>query len=388
MGLQWTADIRNQVSLLLLQHPYASMRADEQERLDGAVSSGSLPIGIPDKGVARESLMRLRQIAQWYEEAGVVDTTGSTTGPSVWEPVLIQECAYHLAQSLRPMELGRLRELRAESWANAINNYGVNSIADSSQMFGVSGLTPQRIRLHVLRCMARRQRRIMPPVAEIDFAIEWAINRLWECRVSLYRARHVIITIPTASEGQTPTYTLVDGTSLPSGEVVDSIISPRLCYSDTDGRNSLAYARWGLAEEFTSHRAAQGTETGRPQLFRVEQRGSSTLRWIWSPAPDQEYTAQAIVMVKAPTTPSAATDTAVLAKFPLEYKTLIMDLVLAKVLAMFNVDGWQEDWRLAQKSIDDLLAGSEQVASTPAYAATDVYRDQEFQAGAGPYGGV
>lgn len=387
MGLNWTADIRDRVCLVLLQQPYSGLRADEQTLLDGAISGGTLPVGLPDKGVARDALMRVRQTAQWFEEAGVVNTTGSTaTGPDVWEPVLIQEAVFKFAQALRPSDLRSLAPVRAEAWRDAIDSFAVNNFADATQLFGAGDLSPQRIRLHVMRHMTRRTPRVLPPVAEIDLAIEWAINRLWESRVSLYRARHVIVTIPTASGGQTPTYTLLDGSSLPSGEVVDSVISAKMYFTDTVGRDSRSTIRWGLVEEFTEHRALQ-QDTGRPELFRIEQRGATTLLWRWSPEPDVQYTAQALVMVKAPVLGSAASDTATLAKFPREYKTIIPDLVLAKCLQKYAVQGWQDDWRLAQKAIDDLLAFSEQAAVLPALQQQDVYNDFGRQADSSVPGG-
>lgn len=371
--------MRDQVCITLLDKVYSDLNSREQTLLDGQFSSGSLPLAEPTSGlttgVAKDAFIALTQFFQWFGEAGSL----SANAPSAFEHVVKAEIVARMALALRHPE--------APTWINnaraaveqAVETYAVNDFSDSSQLFGTSALSIQRIRLHVIRhCVRRRPRRIMPPVAEIDLAFKWALNHLSQRGAWMFRTRDITIAVATASDGSAPTIT-----GLASGETFDSLLSTQLFYKDTTQQYTAEAVDWAYPDDWARARSEWADTTGRPQMFRIEMR-AGTAYWQWCPRPDQAYTLQGLALVRTPSLPSAATDTAVIAKYPPEFESIFPDLVLAKVLRDFSAPGWEDLWTRVNGEIERWAEGYQKTGQDfRCMVPIDVYNDPAYQSSGG-----
>ena len=221
--------------LILLQKTYAELLTYETAILDGTISSGSLPLNEPTGGVAKDAFVAVRQWAQWFEEAGA----STSSGPSVWEPALKAEILARFAQAIRPAEYGVLVNDASRQLQTAIDTYAVNDFSDATQMFGVAALSPQRVRLFVIRNCVRRRPRFMPPVAEVDAALKWAMRQLSSRGAWQFRIRDITIAIPTSSGGSSPSIT---GWSRPGVDRVPTV--PLVTLGGNRPPAGLGWAAW------------------------------------------------------------------------------------------------------------------------------------------------
>lgn len=361
MALSWTTTLRDQICYLVFQRAYSALRADEKAILDN--TEGSMP-ATTTGGHAGRSLTTVRQAAQWFEQGGA----GSTTGPDVWDTVLVCEIVARMLQTLKPGEAKAAWAESARAWESALNTYTVADAAVTT--LNHLTITQAMIRFHVINHTARRRPRLFPPVQDIDFALKWAVNFLWNKSKWRFRTRQATIAIATANDGSAPTITL------PSGESFDQMATLALHYTDAAGIGQTI--RGANAEEMTALRARYGTNSGRPERFRIEARNESTKYWHFIPVPDRAYTTRAEVLIATPADPSSSTDAAPFQKFPAEFRTLFPDLVLAKVMRQHNVTGWQDAWRLAMDQVD-VTANEYESTGAPEIEALperDVYFDR------------
>jgi len=103
MTISYTSALRDQVTLTLLNRTYANCTTEEQTLLDGAISSGSLPLNAPTGGVALDTYKALAQVVQWFSEAG----TGDTAIPDAFGPAYKAEMVARLAGACGPPSLAR-----------------------------------------------------------------------------------------------------------------------------------------------------------------------------------------------------------------------------------------------------------------------------------------
>ncbi len=320
--------------------------------------------------MAKDGFTRLREWAQWFAEAG----TSAGNEPSVWEHALKADILALGAKAFRLETYGVFVNDAQRALQQALDTYGLNDLSDSTQLFGTGTLTIQRIRQFVVRNCVRRRPRVMPPVAEVDLAFKWALNHITERGVWGFRQRDVEIAIATASNGSAPTIT-----GMVSGEAFDCLLTQHLMFKDSTGELTGDFIKYATPDQWQASRAEHGDTTGQPEYFRIETRGASYY-WQFSPRPDKAYTVHALVLVATPALPSAATDTATIAKYPKELDTLFPDLVLAKVLRDLSATRWEDVWNRVQAELDRWTQF--QLRSVSAHADngfTDVYADHAFQ---------
>lgn len=137
---------------------------------------------------------------------------------------------------------------------------------------------------------------------------------------------------------------------LQSGDRLDAI-STRKLY--VQGEN--ACVEWGTADQIAYRSSVDQTDVGVPRRFRVERQGQ-TLVWHFWPIPDANYTFQfdGCLMLpgsSTPGVPTTATDTIPFSKYPQEFKSVLKDLVLGKVLRDRNKDD-DAVWRAAMDEVE------------------------------------
>ena len=126
---------------------------------------------------------------------------------------------------------------------------------------------------------------------------------------------------------------------LQSGDRLDAVGTRKL-YIDGNSRREI---NWATADDLSFLAAASDRTTGTPERFRIE-RQTNTLVWHFWPVPDEDYTVHFDGMLMLPGTttpgvPTSATDTTPFARFPHEFKPLIKDLALGKVLKDAGMGG-------------------------------------------------
>lgn len=297
MALTWSSALRDLVCREVFNRAYADLRTEEAAYLDAA-NSPAVPTASP-AGIAGQTLTYVRQFAQWFEEAG------ASSGPDAWEHVWAAEIGFRLCiafKSERQDLAGKLRAfsgLQQRAWDAALNTY---SIADaSSTTLNDLTITPKVCRLHVMRNFARRRQRLFLPISTIDMTMKRVWQQVWNQCGFEFKMRQASIAIATASAGSAPTITLA------GSEAFDSILAPRLWYTDTGAVP--AAIEWVDGERMARLKAANTGTTGRPEYYSIEDRGGTTKYWHFTPEPDQAYTVRAECMVRTPSDPANASAT-------------------------------------------------------------------------------
>lgn len=320
MALQWTSAIRELVCREVFGRAYADLRSEEAAHLD-ASNSPTVPTDTPG-GVAGLAMTYVGQFAQWFAEAGAA----ATGVPAVWAPVYAAEVAMRMAgafRTTRPEGLAKYRHCAAmaqRAWDAAIETY---SIADaSSSTLNSLTITPKVVRLHAMRHLARRRPRVLVPIPTIDLTMKAVWTELWNGVGWEFRRRQASIAIATTDGGSAPTITL------PSGEVFDSLLAPRLWFTDDS-----EMVEWVEGDRMAALKAEYTGRTGRPLYFSLEHRGGSTVYWHFAPEPDQAYTVRAEVYTRTPSDPADADAVTLLDKLEPAMVPLMPRLVLARLLA-------------------------------------------------------
>lgn len=174
-----------------------------------------------------------------------------------------------------------------------------------------------------------------------------------------------------------------------AGESFDSTASRKFFYTDS-AEYGPSVLKWLDATQMAEARTVYGSPTGRPKFFRTEVQPSDVVQVHLSPFPDASYTLRGSVWITGPGTPSSATDTAVFAKFPTEFFTVIRDMVLARVLLNYGASDAERVWSRAVEQVERLLpVYTDQGTPSRLTAPLDVYNDRAYQMsnGSGPWGG-
>lgn len=109
---------------------------------------------------------------------------------------------------------------------------------------------------------------------------------------------------------------------------------------------------WLDADQMASVRGVTSAATGRPEFFRM-QSNAGTRNWRFWPRPDQAYTLFGEVFTTGPTLPTTPSGTTAFDLFPAEFRPVIRQWALARVLANHGVP--QNEDRL-KAMLDPLLA--------------------------------
>lgn len=372
MALQWTSALRDRVTQLVLGVVYSSCRADEKTFIDNNDSSAA-PTSTP-AGIAGERLSVVNQYAQWFDESGI--TTGG--GISVWDHVLVRECAAHVAVAFRPTQAKDHFAALDDAWQAAIDTYSTATLDPATTTVLDSSITLAMLRFHVIRNVLRRgtgKRRLFIPIKDVDFAAQSALNLLWSRCEWEFRTRQIQITLPSA----TPTVPTFDLPSSPAQEVFDSLTTRWLTYDDST--NSLPVSRviQLTQTEFADQQASFGTTTGTPQYFYIENRGAATRYWRWLPLPDQDYTLRGACTIMPPTF-SSTTDTLPTTRLPQKLRPLLPSLTLAYALRKYGADPDGTVWKTAMDELDVLAPAFDDPGSAASenMSPSDVYMDYSW----------
>lgn len=135
---------------------------------------------------------------------------------------------------------------------------------------------------------------------------------------------------------------------------------------------------WATADELSELASRNGDQPGTPMKFRIE-RQSNTLIWHFWPVPDADYNVHFDGILRTPGTntagvPISAIDTVPFAKLPDEFKVLLKDLVLGKVMKDARQGG--DILAAAEAEVDRYAPNYDEPAKTQdAAVVRDVYRD-------------
>lgn len=357
MALAWSAALEDRVALVLFGRPYSALTADQKTMMDGTTATS------PTTGVVVDALTIIRQTAQWYELAGSATTTDAATA---W---LVCEVAFRMATNVRPERIEALRVDREEARQTYIDTVTASEIT-TGLTAGVFVLTYQNIRYHVLRNIVRRKVKGMswPTPEEIDAETFWCLKWMWYGKKWMFRRRQVTITVPTATNGESPTINLV------SGETFAGFASRRLYFSQAPAD----WVRWASADEYALLRSDTTVTTGKMRFVRV-QRSFNTYKFLWHPRPDQEYTLYTEALIHLPGTttpgvPDTVTDTVPFSKLPQELWAPFRQLVLGRVMKNRGLgeDVWNEAVGEIEKFAPEYDDQNEMDADGP---TPDVYGD-------------
>lgn len=365
MGLTWTSALQDLAGLTVLQKAYTDLRPHEKAVLDGSATAPTTTPG----GVAGQALVYVGQFAQWFAEA----TAAAADIPAAWEHVLSAEVAYRFSVAVRREDAKIHAEGLGRAWQAALDSYSNVALNVSATQDGTISLLVAR--LFIIRHLIRKRPRVYVPIALIDQAVRAAWEDMWYRAAWNFRVRNVIVTIPSGSGYTAPTFTLSDGSSLPTGEAFHSLVSPSLIYTATTS-GSMATCEFADSVQMSAMLAGT-TPAGRPSRFTFEIRNDGTRPWLFWPAPDQEYTARAQIAIAAPAFPTTATSTTEFAKLPAPFQTAFLELCLAHTMRRNSVPGWPEVWANAKDVLDGLLdhVQSRGLPESMGLTAVDVYQD-------------
>ena len=386
MAFTYSTAIQDKIAYRLYGVAYASLQADWQNLIDAGVTPATTG------GIVAEAETEINQLAQAFEHAG------ATAAPSVWESWWVALTCLKASISAKPELVGhfaseekRARELLLDSYTRTTSN----ASALAGQTIDVAN-----IRSHVLNYIMRRSRKI-PQVEEIDSAIQTTLNEIWNMAEWNFRKRQVTLTVQrfavSGGDWTQSSKTLTDTGAFTSytkrgGDIfrptagtsvlkADQVVSSRtdannivleaslsataadLSNTDIDGTlwsvlvtgmrsdesfkaaqsrlfyrdGNRTHMKWVTEDEMAELLAHDQDASGEPRRFRISEDGG-TFSWHFWPAPDTDYTFHGSVLVAGPGTPSNATDTAVFAKFPTEFQSVIRDAVLLEVAGTLGVD--------------------------------------------------
>lgn len=181
--------------------------------------------------------------------------------------------------------------------------------------------TPAQIRKSVMALCIRQRTPVFPPVREVDAMIRDEFVKLWNERQWSFRIRSVQLTITALGEVQTAEAFVFDGMASKTMVIV--------------GASGTQYQiDWLDATRHARMSAAFNGQTGRPLFFFDVDKGDvKSIQFI--PAPDQAYTAYAVIIIGAPPF-SGANSTDGLSLLPVEFRANLRDMVFAKCLGKFG----------------------------------------------------
>lgn len=431
MALAWTTVAQDRVAYLLFNQAYTGLSTAQKNVIDGNWTSGALTAG-----VAFSAFTIVQQIAQWWEQGGSSVTTDYAMS---W---LIDETLYRASVSLRPERVDEYKAQRESSRLMYLQSITPTELT-SGLSTGVYAPSPQSIRFHVLNNTITRTPPVLIRPEDIDSALFWVNNSLWNQKEWNFRKRqlsarivpftitggdwtesnktisgidttnyvHVagayaiisgatgvvpgVYKIASASVASSGTIVLVSSLSadggnltgvvsgtavtfnvygLPSGETLDSVSSRSIFYVD----QYQACTQWDDATQLARRMSDTTITAARPARFRIE-RNTGTLTWFFWPTPDAAYNMRfegliALPGTSTPGVPTSATDTVPYAKYPQEFKTVLKELVLGKILRDRGIT--PDVWKNATDEVDKLAPvyddhGNVDVDSV----ARDVYAD-------------
>jgi len=306
-------------------------------RLSRATASASQVVQIDY--ACNVALNRVNQYAQLWtgvDDAGDAYAADDQTGAvsvNPWIHWWVAEASWHLALAYKPEFAGVLKDAREESIEDCFSSFSADDV-DSAVMDGTDYTLFDIRRSIVVSCIKRRPKRVFPDIGHVNRTIQSVMDELWNRSRWDFTRRRASIAIPTSGQ---PTLTITDD----AGSVFDGMASKYLFLRPDTGTSSTRRIKWANANEASVIRADTGLSTGTPVYYRYSDNGDDTLTWEFFPKPDQAYTADFEVFIKGPVM-TGTTDTTIatdVVRFPNEFRSLIRDYALAKILVEMNATG-------------------------------------------------
>ncbi len=368
MALQLTTENVDRICFKVFMQGLGSLTVAQKYLVIGATSPT-----LPTSATIGEAGAALAVVDRWAQAYGM---TGTDRPPDAWEQWLVAEAAARIALTARPERYRDFAQHAQKAFRDAIDT--INTVtADVSTVQG-QAITVQGIRYFVLNHMARRKPPVLPLVQDIDSHIQWVLNYLWNRNLWDFRKRMVDVTLPTTG---------IPSFGLSNGETFWANGSRRWYYTDIPNAFIEEDSSADDMALVKSTDTAYGVASGRPRYMRMQRSGTDQT-WFFSPAPDMTYTLKAEVIVDGPGTPSSANDTAVFSKFPENFRPVIRDMVLARVMLAYNPATSETFWSRAIDQVEQMLPLYESKGhTTDTQSMRDVYNDAIFQAGTNSVGG-
>ena len=349
MAITYSTSIQDRIALLVYGVANTGLADYQKVLLDGTWTTGAL-----SSGVAKDALQVLNQFGQWNE------AVSSASAPPDWEQWFIAESAYRLAIAARPDRIATIKQMREEAMEAALLTYSRTGIADNATA-ATTSLTD--LRQHVIASLSRMRPLKYVPVEQIDRAVQWAMNNLWNRGKWSFRRRMVTATIATDES-----VTITAG--MESGETIDDIVTNALYLGGTSTR----IVTWAKPDEMSQLKSLTDVQAGVPRQFRINKLGT-TFQWKFFPVPDISYTATFEVLTSGPTLPTSTPSTSI-TQFPPLFIPTLRDLVLAKVMQDNSIDGATERMRMVDDDIGRNLTFYDDVGEPDAaQSVRDVYGD-------------
>lgn len=172
-----------------------------------------------------------------------------------------------------------------------------------------------------------------------------------------------------------------------SGETFDSMSVEKLYFSGTNQVGDIC--EFANEDAFAQLSVNYGEDTGQPRFFRIEYNDAGVHVWKYLPIPDASYTFRAGVLIAWPDNISSTTSATEINRFPKEFRTVIRDMTLARVLVQYGASDADRMWQKAIDQTDSLLAIKEEHGSPMRRQQSgDVYNDAMYQCGGGYLGGA
>lgn len=376
MALSFDTNTRDEVCIGIYGTAYASCKADQKTYVDRA---------------GAQALTRLVQYADLFEH------DGEDAAPDAWQHWLGREVEFMLVRHGRPEQFQAARAARDEAIEIAfttLQNYVVDAAAE------LQTFTLQNVRAFVLNNCIRREPRVWATLQEIDTTIQSVASELWNRANWPFRRKIVRMTI--AATGVVTWSQRVDGVTPDPDDWEDLVgdfdqAAVRQWYADSESSatdyNTLFQAAPVLtlagADEFARLTAEDQDKTGRPRLFRVEGAGSGA-KWRFWPIPDDEYEFYGEAMLEGPaTTISTAAASTLFDEFPADFRPVLRDAVLARLLLDRGVTAGREMWERIEHRIEEFLPRYQDQGKTDdLQTQRDVLGDIEELGSCGMIGGA
>lgn len=324
--------MRDRACLLVFNQLYTNLTTAHKTLVDNNPGSPATP----PAGVAGDAYRLIADWAQWYIDAGTTATL-----PDQWEGWFVREIAYQLALAVRHDRTEAFRTEAERARKMALQTFTDTALTASSSQDGT--YTLKDIRLFVAGIAARQNPPVMMSVATIDREVGWCIRYLWNRANWNFRKRIVSATIDTSS---------VVTFSMASGETFETLSTLRFAFTDVAG----VVIAWANADRMAQLLAAPNQTSSRPREFRMERQAGQTL-WYFYPTPDTTYTVKCEVNIACPSLPTSATSTTELAKFPLDLRHILREMVLARCLMLYQQTAAQgkKHWDETNIQIENLI---------------------------------
>jgi hypothetical protein len=361
MPFTYNADSQKQIALAVFGVPYTGLPADRK----GLIDNDSTTPG----GIAGHVQQMLSNLAQFFY--------GPYEVPTEWGFWFVNEVSARVAGAIRLEKYQTLRQIANESRDVALQSASQRPMSDASV---VSGLNTQTIIAAHIPVLVKQG--IYPTRQQVDDAVAEVIDEVWHAGKWPFRAFQAVGTVATNGA---VTWTT------PSGLAVDKIAISALYIQDQGLQAKVQYID---SEQMAAVEAGAGSSAapGKPRFFYLQRTvgAPSTLGFKWYPMPDKVYTLIAAVEVQTPGPPSSLTDTSPFARFPIEFKGLIRQGILAAILRMnmyANHQAYLDEYRRNLEYLGSRFASTGQ-AGNQGRRVADQYQDSFMASYGGGMGGA